>query len=240
MQIDRQRQAGRAPRRLQHEQDRGDAEDDVERLRPRGAAHEIVGRHDRVADRRPARAAATTQSAGRGSLRAAEDDEGQQQRDGQERRPVDLRRERLEDPEDREQRQPGAEHGDEHAGEAFELAPGPLGLELLEDVFGAWSSLHRQSQVHGASSSVERHPLGRRRRACAARAGSPASAIVAKRAGWSGVITHPPPSRVRRAVERRSSRSPRRSARRRCRARSRRPWRGSAPRRAPGRPSGGR
>ena len=115
----------------------------VERLGPRGAAHELVGGHDRVADRRRRASAATIQSARLRLLAAAEDDEREQQRDGQERGPVDLRGERLEDPEDREQRQAGAEHGDEPRREALELAAGALGLELVEDLVGPLGSRRR-------------------------------------------------------------------------------------------------
>jgi hypothetical protein len=48
----------------------------------------------------------------------AEDQEGEQQGDGQERGPVALRRDRVEDPVDREQDEARAEHVDHRVGGA--------------------------------------------------------------------------------------------------------------------------
>ena len=121
----------------------------------RGAADELVADHDGVADRRD-RERATTQSLAARPLGAAEDDEGQQQRDRQERGPVDLRGERPEDPEDREQREPGAEHRDELRREAVEVAAGALGLELVEEVIGRLGRVACRAFGHVPSTAIRR------------------------------------------------------------------------------------
>ena len=111
--------ADRAARRLQHEQDRGDAEGDVEVVGLRGAAHELVERHERVAERdhraEGQQPVGDARALGPGLLvtcaPAAVDEERQRERDEQEARPVALRRHRVEHPVDRVTRQRRA--GDE-------------------------------------------------------------------------------------------------------------------------------
>ena len=151
----RQRPARRAACGLEHDDDRAGAEDDVERRRLRGAADELVAGHDGVADRGDGERADDPVARAR-PFGAAEDDEGQQQRDGQERGPVDLRGERPEDPEDREQRQPGAEHGDEARGEAGQVAAGALGLELVEEVIAGLGRVAWRAFGHVPSTSSRR------------------------------------------------------------------------------------
>ena len=193
-----QRPARRAARGLEHDDDRAGAEEDVGRRRLRGAAHELVAGDDGVADRRDGERGDDPVAHAR-LLRAAEQDEGQQQRDGQERGPVDLRGQRQEDPEDREQRQARAEDGDEARGEAGEVAARALGLELVEQVLGGLGGvafghgLCRRGLAHVPSTAIRRCtpcPYSgirsppttsvRRPRSVAARA------IVVKRAGWAG------------------------------------------------------
>ena len=86
-----QRPARGAARGLQHDDDRERAEDDVQRLGPCRAVDELGAGHDRVADR-DHRERGHEPVGGVRLLGAPERDERQQQRDRQERGPVDLRR----------------------------------------------------------------------------------------------------------------------------------------------------
>ena len=210
----RQDPPDRAARRLQHEQHGHHAGGHVEPFGCRRAAEQVVGRHRRVPDgderQQPERPVEHRGPLRRvlGGARAparAEHEERQQQRDGEERRPVLLRVDRVEDPVDGEQRQPGAEDRHDHRRGARQPAAGALGLELLEqpllgprirgrlDGRGHRSTASRRCTAPPPHSATRRPPATSVRRPVAVAA----SAIPSKRAGRAGRSVHQPPRRSR-------------------------------------------
>ena len=182
----RQDPADRAARGLQHEQDGGHAEDQVERVGLDRAAHELVEDDERVAQghdgqHREQPVGDAGALAGRrlalgalgGLAPSAVDQERHGQGHGQEGRAVDLGGQRVEDPVEGVQRQPDAGGRDQEPRDAREPPSRALALEVLGQLVGA--DLDREpcsrSSLHG------QRPGGARARRRAARAGRPTTSV---------------------------------------------------------------
>ena len=146
----RQDPADRAPRGLQHEQDRGHAEDQVERVGLDRAAHELVEDHERVAQghdgqhREQPVGDAGSLAGRRLALRAlgglapsAVDQERHGQGHGQEGRAVDLGGQWVEDPVEGVQGEPDPGGRDQEPRDVREPPSRALALEVLGQLVGA-------------------------------------------------------------------------------------------------------
>jgi hypothetical protein len=155
----------RPARRLEHERHGHDAEQDIRGLGDRRAAEDLVGAHRGVADGHEGQRGERPVQRGRVLVRVlaaaragAEDREGERQHDGEERRAVRRRVERVERPVDGEERQPGAAGVHERTGGPVQFPAGALGLVLLEQplvrrrlagrrLLGRRGAVHRVSRL---------------------------------------------------------------------------------------------